>query len=31
MFMRVSASQDVAEEDQGDILNPLGFPGFGEK
>jgi len=31
MFMRVSASQDVAEKDQGGSLNPLSFPGFGEK
>ncbi len=29
MFMRVSSSQDVAEEDQGSILNPSDFPGFG--
>jgi len=30
MFMRVTSSQDGAEEDQGSILNPSDFPGFGE-
>ena len=31
MFMRVSSSQDVAEEDQRGIPNPSNFSGFGEQ